>query len=68
MSEATKVSSHFSDVSGSNVRHVFDEDGKSLLGIIFKEGRGKYRVQRIDGKIRTKETLQDAFKTVRRSN
>lgn len=68
MSEATKVKSHFSDVSGSDVRHVYDADGKSLLGIIFKEGRGKYRVQRIDGKVRHKATLNDAFKTVRRSN
>lgn len=68
MSEATKVTSHFSTVSGSDCRHVFDEDGKKLLGVIIKIGRGKYRVQRVDGKTRTKETLQDAFRTVRRAN
>lgn len=68
MSEATKVKSHFSPVSGSDVRHVFDEDGSRLLGVIIKEGRGKYRVQRMDGKVRMKDTLNDAFKTIRRSN
>lgn len=65
---AKQVVSHYSDVSGSNVRHVYDENGKTLLGTIFKMGRGKYRVQRMDGKIRFKDTLADAFKTVRRAN
>ena len=65
---ANKVTSHFSPVSGTDVRHVFDEDGKKLLGVIIKVGRGKYRVQRIDGKVREKESLNEAFKTVRRAN
>jgi hypothetical protein len=68
MSEAKKVSSHFSSVSGSNCRHVFSEDGQTLLGMIFKEGVGKYRVRRVDGKTRVKDTLQEAFRTVRRAN
>lgn len=67
MSEATKVQSHFSNVSGSEVRHVYSEDGKSLLGVIYKEGKGKYRIHRMDGKIRHKDTLQASFKTIRRA-
>ncbi len=65
---ANKVTSHFSPVSGTDVRHVFDEEGKKLLGVIIKVGRGKYRVQRVDGKMRMKDSLTDAFKTVRRAN
>lgn len=65
---ANKVTSHFSSVSGSDVRHVYTEDGKTLLGVIYKMGRGKYRVQRIDGKSREKDSLKEAFKTCRRSN
>ena len=65
---ANKVTSHFSSVSGSDVRHVYTEDGKTLLGVIYKMGRGKYRVQRMDGKSREKDSLKEAFKTCRRSN
>lgn len=65
---ANKVTSHFSSVSGSDVRHVYTEDGKTLLGVIYKMGRGKYRVQRIDGKLREKDSLKEAFQTVRRKN
>ena len=65
---ANKVTSHFSPTSGSDVRHVYSEDGNTLLGIIFKMGRGKYRVQRVDGKSREKSSLAEAFQTVRRKN
>lgn len=68
MSEASKVTSHFSPVSGSECRHVYSEDGKSLLGVIIKVAKGKYRVQRLDGKVRLKDNLQDAFRTIRRAN
>lgn len=68
MSSKTKVISHFSKVTGSDTRHVYSEDGKYLLGMILKMGRGKYRVIRMDGKERTKDTLTDAFKTIRRAN
>lgn len=67
MNKPNKVVSHFSD-TGTDVRHVYSEDGTILLGVIYKMGRGKYRVLRIDGKTRTKETLTDAFKTIRRAN
>lgn len=65
---ANKVTSHFSSVSGSDVRHVYTEDGKTLLGVIYKMGRGKYRVQRMDGKSREKDSLKEAFQTIRRKN
>ena len=63
-----QVVSHYSEISGTDVRHVYDASGKTLLGTIFKIGRGKYRVLRIDGKSRVKDSLADAFKTVRRAN
>lgn len=53
---------------GSDIRHVYTPDGEQLLGMILKLGRGKYRVLRMDGKERTKETLTEAFKTIRRAN
>ena len=63
-----KVVSHVSSVVGSDIRHVFTSDGEILLGMILKLGRGKYRVLRMDGKERTKITLSEAFKTIRRAN
>lgn len=63
-----KVVSRVSSVVGSDIRHVYTEDGQTLLGMILKLGRGKYRVLRMDGKERTKETLTEAFKTIRRAN
>lgn len=63
-----KVVSRVSSVVGSDIRHVYTEDGQKLLGMILKLGRGKYRVMRMDGKERTKETLGEAFKTIRRAN
>lgn len=61
--------SHFSAINGTSVRHVYSEDGKSLLGIVYKESKGRYRVQRLsDGKVRHKETLEAAYKTIRRAN
>ncbi len=62
-----KVKSHFSD-QDRDVRHVYTEDGDKLLGVIYKLGRGRYRVMRMDGKERTKSNLTDAFKTIRRVN
>lgn len=67
MSKPNKVVSHFSD-TGTDVRHVYSEDGSMLLGVIYKLGRGKYRVLRMDGKTRNKDNLTDAFKTIRRAN
>lgn len=63
-----KVQSRASAVVGTDIRHVYTEDGETLLGMILKMGRGKYRVLRMDGKERTKSTLTDAFKTIRRAN
>lgn len=62
-----KVVSHMS-ADSTDLRHVYTEDGVTLLGVIFKAGRGRYRVLRIDGKERVKGTLKEAFKTIRRSN
>lgn len=63
-----KVLSRVSGVVGTDIRHVYTEDGEQLLGMILKMGRGKYRVLRMDGKERTKTTLTEAFKTIRRAN
>lgn len=63
-----KVLSRVSSVVGTDIRHVYTEDGEQLLGMILKMGRGKYRVLRMDGKERTKSTLTEAFKTIRRAN
>lgn len=63
-----KVVSRVSETLGSDIRHVYTEDGERNLGMIIKLGRGKYRVLRVDGKERTKETLTEAFKTIRRAN
>lgn len=67
MSKANKVVSRVSATVGSDIRHVYTADGEQLLGMILKLGRGKYRVLRMDGKERTKETLTEAFKTIRRA-
>lgn len=67
MTTKNKVISHFSD-TGTDVRHVYSEDGKTLLGVIYKLGKGRYRVLRMDGKSRNKDNLTDAFKTIRRAN
>lgn len=67
MTTAKKAYGKFSDVSGTDVRHVYDNSGK-LLGIIRKISTG-YRVYRTaDGKTRDKQYLSDAFKTIRRVN
>lgn len=63
-----KVLSRTSSVVGTDIRHVYTEDGEQLLGMILKMGRGKYRVLRMDGRERTKPTLSEAFKTIRRKN
>ncbi len=64
----SKVVSRVSAEHGSDIRHVYTADGQKLLGMILKLGRGKYRVLRMDGKERTKTTLTEAFKTIRRAN
>lgn len=63
-----KVISRVSETMGSDIRHVYTEDGQQLLGMILKLGRGRYRVLRMDGKEREKQTLAEAFKTIRRAN
>lgn len=58
----------FSSVNGSNVRIVYTNEG-AILGTVTKLGDRKgYRVTRIDGKVRVKQTLADAYKSIRRSN
>lgn len=68
MSKSNKVVSRVSANVGSDIRHVYTADGETMLGMILKLGRGKYRVLRMDGKERTKTTLTEAFKTIRRAN
>lgn len=63
-----KVVSRNSATVGSDIRHVYTADGEQALGMIIKLGRGKYRVLRTDGKERTKDSLAEAFKTIRRAN
>ena len=63
-----KVLCRISATFGSDIRHVYSEDGEQELGMIIKLGRKNYRVLRVDGKERTKETLSEAFKTIRRAN
>lgn len=60
------VKGEFSAVSGSTVRIVRDSSG-AILGTIHKV-LGGYRVVRVDGKVRQKVYLADAFKTVARAN
>lgn len=58
----------FSAINGSNVRIVYTPDGK-ILGTVTKlESSKGYRVTRVDGKVRYKQTLADAYKSIRRSN
>lgn len=63
----TQAIGHFSAISGSNCRHVYTQEGR-LLGVIYKQQDGNYRVQRMDGKIRVKDKLADAFKSIKRAN
>lgn len=63
----TQARGHFSSISGSQCRHVYSTEGR-LLGVILKQQDGSYRVQRIDGKVRVKEKLADAFKSITRAN
>lgn len=68
MSKTNKVVSRVSATVGSDIRHVYTADGVTPLGMIVKLGRGKYRVLRQDGKERTKTTLTEAYRTIRRAN
>lgn len=61
------VKGNFSDINGSRVRRMYDSNGV-FLGLITKMDNGNYRVTRMDGKIRIKEYLQDAIKSVARRN
>lgn len=56
----------FSAINGSQVRIVYTTDGK-ILGTVRKLDKG-YQVVRVDGKVRTKETLQAAYKSIRRAS
>lgn len=59
---------HFSELAGTQVRRVYSEEG-TLLGVIRKLEAGGYRVYRqLDGKIRDKRSLKEAFQTIRRAN
>lgn len=65
--QAKAVTGQFSPVAGNSVRRCFDASG-NFLGVIVKAGKGKYRVTRVDGKTRLKDSLADAFASVRRAN
>lgn len=68
MKTANVVKGKFSEVSGNVVRHVYDSSG-NLLGLIRKLEAGGYRIYRVtDNKTRDKDTLSEAFKTIRRAN
>jgi hypothetical protein len=60
------VTGSFSPTAGSTVRRCFDASG-NFLGVIVKMKKG-YRIQRTDGKSRVKDTLAEAFASIRRSN
>lgn len=68
MSTIKTVKGNFSTVTGSDTRIVYTTDGK-ILGTVHKlsDKRG-YKVVRIDGKVRTKQTLAEAYKTIRRAS
>lgn len=63
------VTGKFSETeAGSRVRRMFDASG-NFIGTITKQDDGSYRIYRMkDGKVRTKEYLQDAYKSIARSN
>jgi len=67
MKTSNVVYGKFSKVGGTGVRHVYDASG-NLLGVIRKKEAGGYRICRLDGKIREKEKLEEAFKSIRRQN
>lgn len=57
----------FSKVSGSKVREMRLSDG-TFLGFIEKLDEGGYRIIRKDGKSRVKPLLEDAYRSIARSN
>lgn len=61
------IKGHFSKTSGSKVRDMYDSDGK-YLGLITKLDDGGYRVIRVDGKQRVKDSLEEAYKSIARAN
>lgn len=66
MAQVDSIKGSFSPVSGNNTRRMFDNRG-NFLGLIIKCSEG-YRVQRLDGKMRVKKTLAQAFASIARSN
>ena len=58
---------HYSKVSGSRVREMFDSTGR-FLGYIERLEEGGYRCVRIDGKQRHKKTLEEAYRSIGRRN
>ena len=71
MAQSNVVKGRFSELSGSGVRHVYDQQGNHL-GVIVKldkeHGGGYKAIRTRDGKSRIKPFLKDAFKTIKRSN
>lgn len=61
------ITGKFSKESGSKVRDMFDSDG-NFLGLVTKLDGGGYRVLRTDGKVRDRDTLKEAYRTVARAN
>jgi len=66
MAQSAAVKGHFSPVAGNNTRRVFDASN-NFIGIIVKCSEG-YRITRLDGKVRVKVTLAEAFRSIARSN
>lgn len=66
MAKSAAVKGHFSPIAGNNTRRVYD-NRDNFLGIIVKCSEG-YRITRLDGKVRVKATLAEAFRSVARSN
>lgn len=63
-----KAVGSFSSINGSDVRIVYTESG-TILGTVKKlKDRKGYQVVRVDGKVRVKETLQAAYKSIRRAS
>jgi hypothetical protein len=68
MAKSNAVKAHFSPVSGSSVRRMYDSQG-NFVGLITKLVEGGYRVQRFpDQKTRVKKTLAQAYASIARVN
>lgn len=68
MKTAKILKGSFSPTAGSKVRRIYDAY-RNPVGTITKNDDGGYTVYRFkDGKIKRKNTLEDAFKAMARQN